>query len=369
MLPLGCRDRADTSGSGAASDTTRRDRPTSENPTDETDPGDQRPARRPDSFAPAVERVRPAVVNLYSARRGDESAGADEERGGLGSLVPNRRIVESLGSGVVIDAEGHVVTNHHVIEHADQIRARLLDERWFETRLVGTDPKSDIALLRLVDAEDLPVAPLGSVDDLRVGDWVVAIGNPLGLTSTVTAGIASGIGRSNLPLGEQLRYQDFIQTDASINPGNSGGPLVDAEGRVVGINTAISAEAQGIGFAIPISMVRKVVPKLQKRGRADRSWIGLYVDAVPPPLRRQIDVGTDGGVLVTGVVEGGPAERAGLRKGDVLLELDGETIDDVDHVSWLAGNLEVGAAVECRLQRGSERKTVQMTPTPPPSSD
>ena len=319
--------------------------------------------RRPESFAPAVERVRPAVVNLYSA---EEKGAEDGGESGLDPFVPRKRLVQSLGSGVIIDDQGHVVTNHHVIEGADDIRARLLDERWFETRLVGSDPKTDVALLKLVEAKDVPVAPVDGSGELAVGDWVVAIGNPLGLTSTVTAGIASGIGRSNLPLSEEMRYQDFIQTDASINPGNSGGPLVDGEGNVVGINTAISAEAQGIGFAIPVSMVQRIVGELKKSGEIQRSWLGLYVDAVPRALRDQIGLAEEGGVLVTDVVEDGPAGDAGLRKGDVIVKLGDEQVEDVDHISFIAGHLQIDEAVDCVIQRGSKKKTLKLTPSAPP---
>jgi len=318
---------------------------------------------RPESFAPAVERVRPAVVNLYSAER---SSSGETSREKWRGFVPDKRLVQSLGSGVIIDPDGHLITNHHVVEQADDIRARLLDDRWFETERVGTDPKTDIALLKLVDASDLPVASLDDDPDLKVGDWVVAIGNPLGLTSTVTAGITSGIGRSRLPLGDELKYQDFIQTDASINPGNSGGPLVDADGNIVGINTAISREARGVGFAIPLSMVREMVPKLKESGRVTRSWVGLYVDSVPDRLRKELGLDAGGGVLVTGVVEGGPADAAGLQKGDVILELGGDTVDDVDHVSWVAGNLRIDQPVDLVVQRGSKRLDLELTPTEPP---
>jgi S1-C subfamily serine protease len=282
-------------------------------------------------------------------------------------VVPDERRIESLGSGLIVDSEGHLLTNHHVVADAGDIRARLLDDRWFETTLVGTDPNTDLALLRLDDANDLPVAPLGSDAELRVGDWVVAIGNPLGLTSTATAGIASGIGRSRLPLGEELTYQDFIQTDASINPGNSGGPLIDADGNVVGINTAMSAEARGIGFAIPVSMARDVLRKLRESGEVRRSWVGLYIESLPQALRTELDV-KSGGVLVTGVVEDGPADEAGLRKGDVLLEVGDREVEDVDQVSWLAGHLTIGDPVTLLVQRGNERLETELVPTQPPEN-
>ena len=356
-LISGCDPAPDTAGDSPTAAPHTADTPT-------TAPDRPCNCDRPASFAPAVERVRPAVVNLYSAEPTDpDDAPSDELRG----FIPDKRLHQSLGSGVIIDDDGHLITNHHVVDRATDIRARLLDDRWFETTLVGTDPKTDLALLKLVDADDVPHAPLTDDTELNVGDWVVAIGNPLGLTSTVTVGITSGIGRSRLPLGDELKYQDFIQTDASINPGNSGGPLVDADGHIVGINTAITRDARGIGFAIPLSMVREIVPKLKKSGQVERAWIGLYVDPVPDPLRKEIDIGATGGVLVTGVVDDGPARQAGIRKGDVIVKLDGEPVDDVDHVSWLAGNLSIGEKVEAVVQRGSQRIEAEIVPTKPPA--
>lgn len=325
---------------------------------------------RPSSFADAVDRVRPAVVNLYAAEAdASRETPDDAPRGGVQKLVPERRLVRSLGSGVIVESSGRVVTNHHVVEGADSVRARLLDDRWFEAELVGSDPKTDVALLQLVDAEDLPTAPLGASSDLRVGDWVVAIGNPLGLSSTVTVGIASGIGRSDLPMEAEMQYQDFIQTDASINPGNSGGPLVDAEGNVVGLNTAIRADAQGIGFAIPSTMVERVLPRLERDGAVSRSWLGLYVDPVPSALGRELDLGRPGGVLVTRIVDDSPAGRAGLAEGDVILEVDGEPIEDVDQITWIAGNLPTDQPVEVVVRRGEERERLELTPTTPPDRD
>lgn len=358
LMPAGCEQRVSPGQSGASDGAAVDTEIIPSRGTDEACP-----CSRPPSFAPAVDQVRPAVVNLYSERESTPDGGDT----GPEAVVPDERRIESLGSGLIVDSQGHLLTNHHLVADAGNIRARLLDDRWFETTVVGTDPNTDLALLQLDDADDLPVAPLGSDADLRVGDWVVAIGNPLGLTSTATVGIASGIGRSRLPLGEELTYQDFIQTDASINPGNSGGPLIDADGNVVGINTAMSAEARGIGFAIPVSMARDVLRKLRESGEVRRSWVGLYIEAVPEPLRTELDVGS-GGVLVTGVVDDGPADEAGLQKGDVLLKVGDREVEDVDQVSWLAGHLTIGDPITLFVQRGHEQTEVDLVPTEPPEN-
>jgi len=322
---------------------------------------------RPASFADAVERVRPAVVNLFSEQTDDPAERRSERNpDGPRSPIPRRRSARSLGSGIVVESNGRVVTNHHVIDGVESVRARLADGRWFEAKLIGSDPGTDVALLELVDARELPTARLGDSADLRVGDWVVAIGNPYGLDSTVTAGIASGIGRSDLPLSGDLRYQDFIQTDASINPGNSGGPLVDTEGEVVGLNTVVREDARGIGFAIPAEMVERVLTQLERDGSVPRSWLGAYVEEVPGPLRDELDLGASGGVLVTRIVADGPADRAGLQEGDILLELDGRRVDDVDEVAWIAGNLQTGSSVDVLVRRSGEHRRLQLTPVEAP---
>lgn len=311
----------------------------------------------PATFADVVERVRPAVVNIYTRKRVATNrflVGADHR------LVPEERLAESLGSGFIIDAEGHVLTNFHVIDKAEEIEVRLFDERWFKARLVGDDAKSDVALLKLEQATDLPVLPLGDSDALRVGDWVMAIGNPLGLTSTVTVGIASATGRKRIPMGGDLRFQDFIQTDASINPGNSGGPLVSLDGAVVGINTAVNSAAQGIGFAIPANMVAELLPRLKEGGHVQRSWLGIYVDDVPQGLRQQLSLPSAGGALVTGVVKGGPAEAATLKPGDVILRLGDQDVADSSKLAWLAGNVGVGKSAALLVQRGNERMTLEI---------
>jgi S1-C subfamily serine protease len=325
----------------------------------------QLPSTQPTSFADVVAKVRPAVVNIYT--RKEVVTPARRTPFAHRGMVPRRRVAESLGSGFIIDEQGHLLTNYHVVKNATDIGVRLLDERFFAATLIGADPKTDVAVLRIelpdtTQPTDLPVISMGDSQNLRVGDWVVAIGNPLGLTSTVTAGIASAIGRKGIPISEEMHYQDFIQTDASINPGNSGGPLINADGEVVGINTAISAEGQGIGFAIPINMARDIVPQLKKSGHVERSWLGIYVDKVPRALRRELALPDDiGGALVTRVVPGGPAEAASLRSGDIVLSIDDEPIDDAGQLAWLASNLGIGRTVDVAFQRGDKRTKTKLT--------
>ena len=308
------------------------------------------PVAAPASFADVVEKARPGVVNIFTRTRVRTNRYFMTPQQ---QLVPEERVSESLGSGFIIDPEGHVLTNYHVIKGATDIVVRLFDERRFAADVVGEDPKSDIALLKLREPKDLPVVPLGDSTKLRVGDWVVAIGNPLGLTSTVTAGIVSATGRNALPLGG-LRYQDFIQTDASINPGNSGGALVNLAGEVVGINTAINEQAQGIGFAIPIHMVSEILDRLKSGGRIKRSWLGVYPKKIPDALRAELGLPGSGGALVKRTVRGGPADAAGLTPGDVIVTIDGKAFEGPDELAWMASNIGVGKTVKLSVKRGSQ---------------
>ena len=305
-------------------------------------------------FADLVEASRPAVINIYT-----KSRKLARTRNPFYPHVPRERVSESLGSGFIIDPSGLALTNHHVIKDATDIEVRLLDERRFKAKIVGQDPRTDTALIQIETAEELPTLPMADSEKLRVGEWVLAIGNPLGLTSTVTAGITSATGRKHVPLGGDLLYQDFIQTDASINPGNSGGPLLNMRGEVVGINTAISAEAQGIGFAIPINMVKQLLPQL-KLGKVSRSWLGIYIDEVPAALASQIAIEPGMGALVRRVVKGGPADLAKLEPGDVLLKVDGEPIKDADHLSWTAGHKGIGKTIDIELMRGNQRMMTRL---------
>lgn len=319
------------------------------------------PSAMPPDFSTLVGDARPAVVNIYTRTT------APRPRSPLlpPGMAPPEREQQSLGSGFIFDSQGLVLTNEHVVRDATQIAVRLLDDRVFEADIVGTDPQTDVAVLQLRDANDLPTLPLADSDALLVGQWVIAIGNPLGLTSTVTAGITSATGRQVIPPGGQLRYQDFIQTDASINPGNSGGPLLNVAGQVVGICTAIVAQGQGLGFAIPINMVKTILPALIEEGRVSRAWLGAYVSEVPDALRAELELGP-GGALITRVIEGSPGQLAGLKPGDIVMRIATEEVTNANQLSWVASNLSVGQPVSVHIQRGSESVELTLTPAPQP---
>ena len=314
----------------------------------------------PPDFAGQVEAVRPAVVNIYT--RTDPPEGRERPPVPHPGVIPEDRVRRSLGSGFLFDESGLVLTNEHVVVGASEIAVRLFDERIFSAEVVGADPPTDIAVLQLQEVtEGLPTVALGNSDDLAVGNWVLAIGNPLGLASTVTAGIASATGRQALPPGGRLRFQDFIQTDASINPGSSGGPLINTSAEVVGIATATSQAGHGLGFAIPINMVRDVLEDLQEYGRVRRSWLGIYVAHLSPAIREELELPAEGGALLSRLVEDGPAEKAGLQPGDVFLALDGHPVDDAFHLSWLAATFGAAQTVDVTIQRGTEELTVPIT--------
>jgi len=293
------------------------------------------------SFAALVASVDPAVAGVESLV---------EQVGATG----RRRVVRKLeGSAFVFDASGLVLTNHHVIDGATDIHVVLSDERVLKAQIVGTDPPTDVAVLR-VEANGLPALPLGDSDATRVGDWVVAIGNPFGLSHTVSAGIVSARGRTQNDvegLGTGNQYFDFLQTDASINPGNSGGPLLDLEGRVVGINTAIRANANSIGFAIPVNMVKELLPSLLRDGKVTRSALGVSVSA---PGEQEVDPGnpaTRRGAVVRSVVPGGPSDLAGLKAGDVIVGFESTPIEGPERLRWKASMAGVGRKVTLSVRR------------------
>ncbi len=315
----------------------------------------------PLDFSDNVASVRPAVVNIYT--RSDPPEPPAPSTTLPPGMVPEQRVQESLGSGFIFDDQGLVLTNHHVIAEASEIAVRLLDERVYSAEVVGSDPPTDVAVLRLElddDDDPVPTVSLGDSDKLEVGNWIIVIGNPLGLASTVTAGIASATGRQLMPPGGQLRFQDFIQTDASINPGSSGGPLVNTSSEVMGIATAVTTEAQGLGFAIPINMVHEILDDLIETGRVERSWLGVYIGEVPSRLRDELDLPDQGGAMVTRLVEDGPAEDAGLEPADVIIEIDEREVDNATHLAWLAATIGVGEEVDIRLWRGDEEMTLPM---------
>ncbi|MFC3283588.1 Do family serine endopeptidase [Litchfieldella rifensis] len=326
----------------------------------------------PASYADAVERAAPAVVNIYSSRvveREQHPLMSDPFfRQFFGDDMPRRqRMLSSLGSGVIVSTEGYVLTNHHVIRGADQIQVALRDGRETLAEVVGTDPESDLAVLR-IDLDELPVISMSNSSQAAVGDVALAIGNPFGVGQTVTMGIISATGRSHLGLNA---YEDFIQTDAAINPGNSGGALVNPEGDLVGINTAIfsrSGGSQGIGFAIPVNLARTILEELVTQGRVIRGWLGIEAQEMTQELAASFGLNTMSGVVIAGVVPNGPAAEAGLQPGDVLLEVDGRPILDPRAVMADIAAIEPGTDLPLEVLRGGQRIDVTLEvgerPTP-----
>jgi Do/DeqQ family serine protease len=326
-------------------------------------PGAARPSEGPVSYAAAVERAAPAVVNVNTAKviRERRTPFFDDFRRFFGGeLQPRERIQNSLGSGVIISDKGYILTNNHVIRGADAIQVGLRDGRTAEAAVVGTDPDTDIAVLR-IKLKKLPVINLGDSGRLQVGDVVLAIGNPFGVGQTVTMGIVSATGRSRLGIN---MFENFIQTDAAINPGNSGGALVDARGRLVGINTAIFSStggSLGIGFAIPTSMAQAVFEDIVEHGRALRGWLGVSAQAVTPEIADALDLPKVAGVVVVGVLRGGPADRAGLKPGDVILAIDGQRITEPRDALLSIASRRPGAKVHLTVLRDNKENVLSVT--------
>jgi len=329
------------------------------------------------SLAPVVKRVAPSVVKVMVRADGKEVEGPvaspfDDPifRHFFGPMVPdqrgNRRAYrtppqQGLGSGVIVSADGYILTNNHVIDEADTVMVNLSDGREFSARVVGKDAKTDIAVIK-IDAKDLPAVTFASSSDVQVGDQVLAIGNPFGIGQTVTTGIVSATGRA---AGIGLDYEDFIQTDAAINPGNSGGALVDLQGRLIGVNTAILSRTggfQGIGFAIPSDLARSIMDALVTDGKVTRGFLGVGPQDLTPALAEQFGLkpGTKG-VLIREVSEDSPAAKAGLESGDVIVSLDGREISDSQRLRFAAAALRPGTEIEVRVLRDGQEKTVSLT--------
>jgi serine protease Do len=293
-----------------------------------------------------AERVKPSVVNVFPAptiRNGN----------------PRERLPNSpgSGSGVIIDEEGHIITNNHVVGDANEVEIRLSDRTKFTAQVIGKDPDTDLALLKIGTDRTLPYAMLGDSGTVKVGQWVLAVGNPFGLDRTVTLGVVSGIGRENMNLS---KYENFIQTDASINPGNSGGPLFNIRGEVIGINTAIINFAQGIGFAIPSNMAKQVMQQLLTRGKVVRAWLGVGIQPVTGELAGKFGVNENEGVLVNEVFDNDPAYRAGIKPGDIITKVDGKGVDTPNSLSRLIAALDPGAAASIEVVRDGKRQLISV---------
>ncbi|MEM6901173.1 MAG: Do family serine endopeptidase [Pseudomonadota bacterium] len=341
------------------------------------------PGGAPMSFADLVEQVSPAVVsiNVRGEQEVGDSAGIDRfleqfrDMPGFDEFMrrrreeleedddsPRTRETRALGSGFFISAEGHAVTNNHVIAGANEIQLVLSDGREFEAELIGTDPSTDLAVVKVIDPEiDFPYVEFEGSDNMRVGDWVVAVGNPFGLGGTATAGIISADGRN---LGQGSQYTDFLQIDASINRGNSGGPTFDLTGRVIGVNTAIfspTGGSVGIGFAIPSDLAIRITDELIKNGRVSRGWLGVSIQDFTPEFAESVGMEGARGAIVSELVDDGPAELSGVERGDVIVEVNGDNIIDATGLTRKVGNLIAGSENAFVVLRDGERQTINVT--------
>ena len=313
------------------------------------------------SYAEAVERAAPAVVNIYTARLVTERIRPNAIEQLFGDVRPRyrQRVEQSLGSGVIVDREGHVITNHHVIAQASLIRAQLADGRIADAKIVGRDPDTDLAVLQLDLKKDVPVMPMGHSDQLRVGDVVLAIGNPVGLSQTVTQGIVSATGRGQLGVAT---FENFIQTDAPINVGNSGGALINTNGELIGINTAVLAKnlgVEGIGFAIPVNLVRGVVGEILTKGRVVRGWIGIVPIDVDEFEARRFSL-PQSGVVVLNLYEGSPAAEAGIELRDIILTVNGATVKSAQDTLTRIANAKPGDRIRLTGVRGTGQFDTQV---------
>ena len=314
------------------------------------------------------KEVSPAVVNISTTQvvklnrpRGRNPFGQqdpfDDFFHNFFGRMPKEQKRTSLGSGFIVSPDGYILTNNHVVEKADEVTVTLLDKGEFKAKVVGTDPKIDIALIKIDAKKKLTYVALGDSDMLEVGEWVVAIGNPFALGHTVTAGIVSAKGRI---IGSGP-YDDFIQTDASINPGNSGGPLFNLKGEVVGINTAIVQGGQGIGFATPIQLAKSVLDQLREKGKVTRGWLGVYIQRLTPEAAENLGLPGRQGALVSDVTSGGPAEKAGIRSGDVIVAFNGKEIRDEHELPQTVASTKPGKTVDVRLVREGKEMTIPVT--------
>ncbi len=319
------------------------------------------------TYRVAAQLAMPSVVNIFTSKQLAEPADprmnnplfrhffGDQYGSEEGSQREN-----SLGSGVIVSPQGLILTNHHVVEAADEIQVALADGRTLPANVVGTDPETDLAVIK-IEARDLPAITFGSSDQIGVGDVVLAIGNPFGVGQTVTQGIVSALGRNHLGINT---FENFIQTDASINPGNSGGALVDTDGHLIGVNSAIysrTGSSNGIGFAIPVSLAKQVMEQIVRQGGVTRGWIGVEAQDISPELAESFKLNEVRGALIAGILRGGPADKAGMRPGDVLLEINGRKVMDTSTMLNLIAVLKPGSAVTLGVVRHGEQKSLSAT--------
>jgi len=305
-------------------------------------------------YSPAVVNISTTQVVRYSRPRMRSPFGRDPFEDFFNNFfgnMPREQKRRSLGSGFIVSEDGYILTNNHVVEKADEVTVTLLDKEDYKAEVVGTDPKTDIALIKIKPDKKLRPVRLGDSDSLEIGEWVVAIGNPFGLGHTVTAGIVSAKGRV---IGSGP-YDDFIQTDASINPGNSGGPLFNLKGEVVGINTAIIQGGQGIGFATPIRMATSILGQLKEKGKVTRGWLGVYIQRLTPEIAESLNVPEGKGALVTEVMKDGPAEKAGLKSGDVIVRFGGQDVEDQHELPQIVASTTPGKKVPVTILRDGKR--------------
>jgi S1-C subfamily serine protease len=331
-------------------------------------------------IAGAVEKIGPAVVRIDAARRVVNDM-PDMFRNplfrrffGNDNPVPRERLERGTGSGFILATNGRVLTNAHVVSGADTVEVTLRDGRAFEGQVVGTDSVTDVAAIQ-IDATSLPTVEIGRSDNLIPGQWAIAIGNPLGLDNTVTAGIISATGRSSSQVGVPDKRVSFIQTDAAINPGNSGGPLLNDRGEVIGMNTAIRADAQGLGFAIPIETAQRVAEQLFANGKVEHPYLGIQMVDLTPAIRKEINqqkrdnlkVNQDQGVLIVRVLEGSPADRAGVQQGDILQKIDGKALRGAADVQARVEASAIGTTLQLEVNRNGQIRTIPVKSTPFPT--
>ena len=318
------------------------------------------------SFADAAQKALPSVVHVFTTQEVKAPLHPFLNDpffrhffGDRFDVQPQRR--SGLGSGVIVTAEGYILTNNHVVEAADDIEVALQDGRKYKAKVAGADPDSDLAVLRINAGAKLPAITLAQPESVRVGDWVLAIGNPFGVGQTVTSGIVSALGRTHLGINT---FENFIQTDAAINPGNSGGALVDSRGDLIGINTAIysqSGGSMGIGFAIPISLAKSVMDQIIRNGSVTRGWIGIEVQEITPELAESFKLADTKGALIAGVMRGSPADRAGIRPGDILLAVAGKSVSNAQTMLELIAGQTPGAQVPLKVRRDGREVDLGVT--------